>query len=133
MKFNLVNQSVKEVIFAKEITLKFSEEGCSPIFKWEALTEETWQKIERLPDDWEVRFVARGRVLLSNNKTSQIRFIVKTILSQNSGIAKVEWTDIDDRTLSIADLESQPLFKSIKECKAFSWVAPRIASITKAK
>ena len=131
MKFNLVNQSVKEVIFAKEITLKFSEEGCSPIFKCEALTEETWQKIERLPDDWEVRFVARGRVLLSNS--DNIRFVVETFLSKNSGIAKVEWTDIDDRVFPIADLESQPLFKTIKDCKAFSWVAPRIASITKAK
>ena len=133
MKFNLINQSVKEVLFAKEITLSFSEEGYAPILKWEALTEETWQKIENLPDDWEVRFMDRGRVLLSNNKTQEIRFIVETILSQNSGNARVERLDIDDRIFSIADLESQPLFKSIQNCEAFSWVAPKIASITNAR
>jgi hypothetical protein len=132
MKFDLVNQTTSEVVFAKEPTLKFSEEGYSSILKWEALTEKTWETIESLPDDWEIRFIDRGRVLLSNNKTQEIRFIVETILSQNSGIARVR-LDIDDRIFSIADLESQPLFKSIQNCEAFSWVAPKIASITNAR
>jgi hypothetical protein len=133
MKYNLVAQSLKEVVFAKEPTLKFSEEGYGSLLKWEALTEETWQKIESLPDEWEIRFIDRGRVLLSNNKSNQIRFVVETILSENSGIARVERLSIDDRVLSIADLESQPLFKSIKECKAFPWIASRIACITNAR
>lgn len=110
----------------KKQTLLFKEKGSPKKPLWELVGEELESIILSLPDEWVVRDIWKGKILLTSD--NQVRIICEVAIPNK--IVR----NICDQVFTVKELEQSPLHQSLRDVGSenFAWFAKRIAAITKA-